>query len=106
VGYNPDRMDANLGPLKLPNFKGYFVVRFKQSFAATTVYEGVLMWPGKDEVKGINVGAFVTFDTTRSGVVDAQVGTSFISIEQARANLEAEMPAWDLEKLRGALEAT
>src|SRR6202521_3678197 len=42
VGYNPDRMDSNLGPLKLPNFKGYFVVRFKQPFVATTVYEGVL----------------------------------------------------------------
>ncbi len=93
AGYNPDRMDSNLGPLKLPNFKGYFVVRFKQPFVATTVYEGVLMWPGKDEVKGINVGAFVTFDTMQSTVVDAEVGTSFISIEQARANLDAEMPA-------------
>jgi predicted alpha-1,2-mannosidase len=106
AGYNPDRMDAHLGPYKLPNFKGYFVVRFKQRFAAKTVYEGVLMWPGVDEVKGINVGAFVTFDTARSEVVDVQVGTSFISIEQARANLEAEMPAWNFEQLRGALEAT
>ncbi len=105
-GYNPDRMDSNLGPFKLPNFKGYFVVRFKQPFATRTVYEAVLMWPGKDEVKGINVGAFVTFDTARSGVVEAQVGTSFISIEQARANLDAEMPAWDFESLRAALKAT
>lgn len=104
-GYNPDRMDANLGPLKLPGFKGYFVARFKQPFAARTVYEGVLMWPAKDEVKGINVGAFVTFDTSRGAVVDVQVGTSFISVEQARANLDAEMPAWDFERLRGALKA-
>jgi predicted alpha-1,2-mannosidase len=105
-GYNPDRMDANLGPFKLPNFKGYFAVRFKQPFATRTVYEGVLMWPGQQEVKGVNVGAFVTFDTRASGVVDVKVGTSFISIEQARANLEAEMPAWNFENLRGALEAT
>ncbi len=105
VGYNPDRMDSNLGPLKLANFKGYFAVRFKQPFAARTVYEGVLMWPGKDEVEGTNVGAFVTFDTARSGVVDAKVGTSFISIAQARANLDAEMPAWDFESLRSALKA-
>ncbi len=106
VGYNPDRMDSNLGPLKLPNFKGYFVVRFKQPFAVRAVYEGVLMWPGQDEVDGINVGAFVTFDTARSGVVDAQVGTSFISIAQAQANLDAEMPAWNFESLRGALKST
>jgi predicted alpha-1,2-mannosidase len=106
VGYNPDRMDSNLGPLKLPNFKGYFAIRFKQPFAARTVYEGVLMRPGKDEVEGVNVGAFVTFDTARSGVVDAKVGTSFISIAQAQANLDAEMPAWNFESLRNALKAT
>src|ERR1700736_3737742 len=100
VGYNPDRMDSNLGPLKLPNFKGYFVVRFKQPFAARTVYEGVLMWPGKDQVDGVNVGAFVSFDTVSSGLVEAQVGTSFISIEQARANLDQEMPDWNFEGAR------
>jgi len=30
VGYNPDRMDAHLIDLALPNFKGYFVVKFKR----------------------------------------------------------------------------
>jgi predicted alpha-1,2-mannosidase len=64
------------------------------------------MRPGKDEVEGVNVGAFVTFDTARSGVVDAKVGTSFISIAQANANLDAEMPAWNFESLRNALKAT
>ena len=105
-GYNPDRMDAHLGPLKLANFKGYFVVRFHQPFSARTVYQGVLMVPGKDTVAGDNVGAFVSFDTSASGVVEAQVGTSFISIEQARANLDAEMPDWNFEARRDALKAT
>src|SRR6516225_1191832 len=40
VGYNPDRMDAHLGPLALPNFKGYFVVHFDQPFSSTATYEG------------------------------------------------------------------
>jgi putative alpha-1,2-mannosidase len=26
TGYNPDRIDSGLGPMRLPNFKGYFVV--------------------------------------------------------------------------------
>jgi len=104
VGYNPDRMDANLGPLRLPNFKGYFVVRFDQAFAAKTVYEAVLMWPGKDEVDGVNVGAFVSF--AGGGVVEAKVGTSFISIEQARANLDAEIPGWNFLQVRDALKAS
>ncbi len=106
AGYNPDRMDANLGPLKLPNFKGYFVVRFKQAFAAQTTYEGVLQWPDKNKVEGTNVGAFISFDTATSGVVEAQIGTSFISIEQARANLDGELPAWNFEGARDALKAT
>jgi predicted alpha-1,2-mannosidase len=105
VGYNPDRQDAHLGPLKLPNFKGYFVVRFKQPFIKQTVYEGVLMWPGKSKVEGSGVGGFVTFDTKSSGLVEAQVGTSFISVEQARANLDAEMPSWDFDGLRDSLKA-
>jgi predicted alpha-1,2-mannosidase len=105
-GYNPDRMDANLGPLKLPNFKGYFVVRFRQPFVAKTVYEGVLQWPGKDAVDGVNVGAFVSFDTSVASTVEAQVGTSFISIAQARANLDAEMPGWNFDGIRDALRAT
>jgi len=106
VGYNPDRMDSHLGPVKLPSFKGYFVVRFKQRFAARAVYEGVYVLPGKDEVDGLNVGAFVTFDTSGAGVVDVQVGTSFISIEQAHANLDAEMPNWNFASVRDALQTT
>jgi putative alpha-1,2-mannosidase len=31
TGYNPDRMDAGLGPMQLPNFKGYFVIQFHKS---------------------------------------------------------------------------
>ncbi len=52
-GYNPDRMDSNLGPLTLPNFKGYFVVRFKQAFAAQELStKAVLMWPDMDRGRG------------------------------------------------------
>jgi len=105
-GYNPDRQDADLGPLKLPHFRGYFVVRFKQPFSAQTVYEGVLRWPGRLHVEGDNVGAFVSFDTASGGRVEAQVGTSFISLAQARANLDAELPGWDFDAVRDALKAT
>ncbi|HWM67004.1 MAG TPA: glycoside hydrolase domain-containing protein, partial [Steroidobacteraceae bacterium] len=101
VGYNPDRMDAHLSNVKLPNFKGYFVARFRQQFTALGVYRGVLPVEGQNEVTGDAVGAFAKFDAK---VVEVQVGTSFISIEQARANLDAELPAWDFEATRAALQ--
>jgi hypothetical protein len=96
TGYNPDRMDSYLSELKLPNFKGYFVIRFRQAFRAQGVYQGVLPVPNKSAVTGDAVSAYAQFDTAADPVVEAQVGTSFISIDQARANLDAELPAWEL----------
>ena len=106
VGYNPDRMDANLGPMKLPNFKGYFVVRFKQPLLSHNVYSGTFSRPGQNELTDTNVGAYVSFDTHQDNQVDVQVGTSFISVDQARANLDAEMPNWNFDGLREALKNT
>jgi len=88
-GYNPDRTDANLGPLKLSNFKGYFVVEFREGFAGST-YGG----PGKA------TGAYARFRTTEGEVVEARVGTSFLSVDQARANLRKEIPGWDFNAVR------
>jgi predicted alpha-1,2-mannosidase len=103
VGYNPDRMDAHLSKVKLPNFKGYFVVRFRRPMSEGGVYQGPLSAPGT-EIEGDNVGAFARFDDGDDLVVEAQVGTSFISIEQARANLDAELPQWDFDATVAALK--
>src|SRR3984893_8185334 len=104
VGYNPDRMDAHLSNVKLPNFKGYFVARFRRSFRTQGVYQGVLPVADHTEVTADAVGAFAQFDTQADPVVEVQVGTSFISIEQARANLDAELPTWDFESKRDELK--
>ena len=104
VGYNPDRMDAHLSNLKLSNFKGYFVARFRQPFRSQGVYQGVLPVADRTELTGDAVGAFAQFDTNADPVVEVQVGTSFISIEQARANLDAELPTWDFESKRDELK--
>jgi predicted alpha-1,2-mannosidase len=106
VGYNPDRMDAHLGPMKLPNFKGYFVARFKQKFKTANVYSGTFSRTGQTELTENNVGAYASFDTRDNPTVDVHVATSFISIEQARANLDAEMPDFDFDRVRSALKDT
>jgi predicted alpha-1,2-mannosidase len=100
TGYNPDRMDADLGPMKLPNFKGYFVVQFSKAFEGSGGYEPTPQQPQSA------TGAYAKFKTTDGEVVEARVGTSFISIEQARQNLKAEIPAWNFTKVRDALRAT
>ena len=70
-------------------------------FAEQGVYRGVLPVDGQNEITGDAVGAFAKFDAK---VVEVQVGTSFISIEQARANLNAELPAWEFEAQRARAE--
>jgi predicted alpha-1,2-mannosidase len=106
VGYNPDRMDAHLSDLALPNFKGYFVVKFSRGFRAHGVYLGRDRHDGMGTAQGPNAGGYVSFDTSQGELLEAKVGTSFISIEQARANLRLEIPAWNFEKVRAELKQT
>ncbi len=99
TGYNPDRVDSNLGPLKLPNFKGYFVVQFRKPFRSSGIYGPSSGNPHQA------TGAWARFDTTDNEVIEVRIGTSFISVEQARQNLAREIPRWDFETVRNALHA-
>jgi len=92
TGYNPHRMDAHLGPIALPNFKGYFVVQFRQAPQNAQTF-------GLDRTDAsVSRGAFAEF--REGSLVEARVGTSFLSIEQARANLEREIPDWNFDGVR------
>jgi len=97
TGYNPHRMDAHLGPHRLPNFKGYFVVQFRQTPENAETY-------GLDKADAsVSRGAFAEF---RPGeFVDVRVGTSFLSIDQARANLRHEIPDWDFDAVCAKLHS-
>ena len=95
TGYNPHRMDAHLGPEKLPNFKGYFVIQFRQTPEDEKTY-GM-----EDGSAKSSHGAYAEFKPGET--VDVRVGTSFLSIEQARKNLEREIPSWDFDATRQQL---
>jgi predicted alpha-1,2-mannosidase len=99
TGYNPDRTDANLGPFKLPHFKGYFVVQFRTPFSHSGTYG-----PTPDSPKN-PIGAWASFHTTAGQIIEVRVGTSFLSIDQARENLRHEIPRWDFAATQAALRA-
>ena len=97
TGYNPHRMDAHLGPFKLPNFKGYFVVQFRQAPQNAATY-GMAKGDASE-----SRGAFAEF---RPGeLVEVRVGTSFLSVDQARANLRHEIPEWNFDAVRARLHS-
>ena len=96
-GYNPHRMDAHLGPSKLPNFKGYFVIQFKQ------IPHNAKTYGMEQEVAESSRGAYAEFKPGET--VELRVGTSFLSIDQARDNLKREIPEWDFDAVRERLRA-
>jgi predicted alpha-1,2-mannosidase len=99
VGYNPDRMSAELGP-PLPNFKGHFVIKFSKPFASFGTWEGEQIHAGKSQETGQRMGGYASFATREGEEIMVKVGTSFISLQQARDNLAREIPGWNFERVR------
>ena len=98
TGYNPHRMDAHLGPLALPKFKGYFVVQFEEPPVNMKTY-------GDERAAALSSrGAYAEFKPGQT--VQVRVGTSFIGVEQARENLRREIPDWDFDAVQKKLHAT
>ena len=76
----------------------YFVVRFSEPFEDYGTFEDDRLQPGSTHVEGSDVGAYAGFASkSGAGQVVAVVAVSFISTEQARANLEEEVPHFDFE---------
>ncbi|MCA1591928.1 MAG: GH92 family glycosyl hydrolase [Acidobacteria bacterium] len=99
TGYNADRMSSELGP-PLPNFKGYFVMQFSKPFTSSGTWEGDDIHPGSSRQRGHLVGGYASFPTTQGETVEVRIGTSFISIEQARDNLRREIPGWNFDRVK------
>ncbi|TRX53375.1 glycoside hydrolase family 92 protein [Fulvivirga sp. M361] len=52
------------------------------------------------ELAGENIGAYFTFDTKENEVIEVKVGISYVSIANARKNLNAEQPGFEFEDTR------
>jgi predicted alpha-1,2-mannosidase len=90
-GYNTERQDYLLGPDKASSFKGYFVSRFSEPFNEYGVTNGRFMMNNATHRHGNFTGAYVKFSNVTSRV-EVRTGISYISIEQARKNLDIQAP--------------
>lgn len=98
TGYNPDRQSAQLGP-ELKNFKGYFVIKFDKKISAYGTWDKETITKGAFNQYGTRMGAYISFKTRANEEIKVIVATSFISIAQARANLQKEITGWDFKKV-------
>ncbi len=70
------------------------------------VASGEKIMDGNSLVRGQDIRAFLTFDTTESEQILLKIALSAVSMEGARRNLEAEIPGWDFrETVRRAGQA-
>lgn len=91
-GVNTERQDDIIGPSSAPSFAGYFVARFSSPFASYGTANGRDLHQGSTHLdSGDEIASWVTFAPGTTSV-SVRVGLSFISVEQARRNLDAEIP--------------
>ncbi|GEO05350.1 hypothetical protein AAE02nite_30140 [Adhaeribacter aerolatus] len=104
-GYNPvHRIYQGQG--KPAGFSGYFVIQFSKPFkTAGTFRDGSVSTQITVTGEGKSAGGYVTYAVQAGDIIKVKVGTSFTSIAEARRNLEAEIPAWDLNKVKDAATA-
>ncbi|MDR1274404.1 MAG: GH92 family glycosyl hydrolase, partial [Odoribacteraceae bacterium] len=72
----------------------YFVAVFSKPFRTLQVFEGDQPRAG-DVLTARNVYAKVLFDSTEGEQISVKVALSPVSIGNAEANLQAELPGWD-----------
>lgn len=90
-GRNPERQDDILGPFKASRFSGFFVARFSEPFQSWGTTTNSTLHEAETSRTDEQVMGYVRFRENITQV-EVRVGVSFISIEQARKNLDREIP--------------
>jgi len=101
TGYNPvHRIYQGNG--KLTGFSGYFVVQLQQRAQSDGTWcdDRILNAPELKDSSCKHMGAYLRLHLSAPGDLLIRTGTSFTSLEAARSNLRAEIPAWNFEALR------
>lgn len=78
----------------------YFTARFDRPFTRFIAWQDsqIVAHEGR-KISGKNVGAAVGFKMNRDRPLLMKVAISYTSIEQARKNMETELPHWDFDKV-------
>ena len=70
----------------------YFYAAFDRPFKSWSTWTDKVLTPGATNGSGTTSGAYITFKESRNQTVMAKVGISYVSVDNARANVEAENP--------------
>lgn len=80
--------------------KVYFVARFSQPFTSFSTWQNDTVFPNQTTAEGEGLGVDLAFATTNQPqLVTLKLAISYVSIENARANLETEAGARDFDEV-------
>jgi predicted alpha-1,2-mannosidase len=77
----------------------FFVAQFDKAFESFGGWEDGKIVEVADVIEGPATGAFVGFKTNQNEVRKMKVAISYVSMEQARLNLDTELPHWDFDRI-------
>ncbi len=88
--------------------KGYFVAKFNTPFKSYATWSDGVSTAGSTESNGTgkDAGADINFGNIKNQPVELKVGISFVSLANARLNLNAEAGGLNFEGLRDAARQT
>lgn len=80
----------------------YFYAKFSKPFKSFGSWNGDKAFSGSNTQSGTNVGVFANYTTSKGEQVEVKIGVSNESIEQAKLNLEKDIPAWGFEAVKNS----
>lgn len=86
-------------------YRIYWAVKFDRPFESYGTESAGVTTDGSNAVSGTNSGLYFAFPTDSSREVKMKIGLSYVSTDHAQANMQAEIPDWDLDAVHRATEA-
>ncbi len=79
----------------------FFVAQFSKPAVQAGTWKGSKREDNQEQ-SGQDIGAFFRFSTAGGEPIVMKVGVSYVSVENARLNLQTEIPGWDFELVKTA----
>jgi predicted alpha-1,2-mannosidase len=78
----------------------YFCAQFSKPFSSFGTWKEKNINSGSKEETGYQIGAYVDYITSKDETIEIKVGISYTSIDQARLNLNTEIPGWQFNRVK------
>ena len=88
------------GYQELQGTRHYFYAVCSRPFEVWGTWQAGKASPGRTAESGRNLGLSINFAASASNPFEWRIGISYISVDQARRNVEGEIPGWDFESVR------